>query len=454
MTSSNVDTQRLIISAFIKGSDLYTQVHKELSDKYFTDPCCKIIYKAISSHYSKYLSIPTYNDILVRIDSVYSDRFGVDIDEVKRVCEELLRYDDSEPIVIRDTLQNFIIDFRLKEKFQELLEEFKNNPNMEYSESVHEKLLKGLDLDLSGEVVEPITIDSYTAAKIDALGSDGIPATIKSFMPSINNSMVAGGWVKGTLNMIVGPPSAGKSMWLVMEGGNALKQSPDTHILHILIGDLTRFDGIARYLSVFSSLPQRQVLTMSTSRIEDTIRLINQQYENALDRCHVIAYPSYSVKAEDLVNNVMRIERQLKVDYDMIIVDYPDNLLRPQSSLYEEGGVIYGFLEKLAKETKSVVLVASQPKQEYWDAEIIPLKGAAESSRKQHCVDTMITHNLYRRDANFGSDYSPKSRRGIQGKVIRFKCDYDRCQIEEITENEYKELVRQYNQDHNLSGSL
>ena len=444
--SASIDVQELIISAFLKGSELYSQVHKELTDEYFTDPSCKIIYKAIQSFYTRYAKLPTYKDVLVRIDSVYINKFGVSIEEVKLTAERLISFEESETLVVRDILLQFIKDFRIRKSLQDIVEKLKINPNYEFNEDYYNTITKSLDIDLSEDQVEPLTADSFISAKIDALGSEGMPATIKSFMPSINNSMVAGGWVKGTLNMLVGPPSAGKSMWLFNEGAYALKQG--FTVLHILIGDLTKFDGLARYLSVFSSLDQKTILTMSRERVENTVRMVNSQEKHALDRCHVIAYPSYSVKVEDLVNNVQRIERINGVDYDMIIVDYPDNLLRPSSSLYEEGGVIYGFLEKLAKQCKAVVLVASQPKQEYWDTEIIPLKGAAESSRKQHCVDTMITHNLYRRDANFGSNYSPKSRRGIQGKIIRFKADYDRCQISEISESEYKQCIQDYNDSH------
>lgn len=452
--SASIDTQELIVSSFLKGdspSNLYSQVHRELSDEYFSDPSCKMIYKAVQSHYTKYLKLPTYRDVLVRLDAVYVDRYGIPLEDIKRNAERLVSIEDSDPTVIRDILQNFIRDFRIHKSFQDLIEKLKYNPNLEYTDTLHQTLTKGLDLDLSTEQVESLTADTFMKAKKDALGSEGVPDTIKSIMPSINNAMVAGGWVKGTLNMLVGPPAAGKSMWLFMESGHALKQG--FRVLHILIGDLTQFDGVARYLSVFSGLDQRTVLTMSRERVENTIRLVNQQYDNALDRCHVIAYPSYSVKVEDMVNNVQRIERQNGIDYDMIIVDYPDNLLRPQSSMYEEGGVIYGFLEKLAKTCRAVVLVASQPKQEYWDAEIIPLKGAAESSRKQHAVDTMLAMNLHARDANFGTIYSPKSRRGIQGKIMRIKTDYDRCYVEEITETEYKQMLTDYNNAHRASNA-
>lgn len=449
MNTSSIDAQKLIISAFLKQSPLYPQVHKEISDEYFSDPVCKMIFKAIQRHYSKYVKMPTYRDTLVSLDLVYTDRYGIPIDDVKRECEELVSGEDSDENVVRDTLQKFIVDFRIKRSFQDLVEKLKNNPNLEYTESIHKSLVDSLNVDLSTEDVQLITPDNFISAKIDALGGEGIPRTIKSFMPSINNSMVAGGWIQGTLNLLVGPPASGKSMWLFMEGAHAAKQGAT--VLHILIGDLTKFDGFARYLSVFSGLDQRTVLTMSRERIESTIRIINQQYNNALDRCHVIAYPSYALKVEDLYNNITRIERVMNVDYDMVIVDYPDNLLRPTSSMYEEGGVIYGFLEKLAKTCKTVVMVASQPKIEYWEDEIIPLKGAAESSRKQHAVDTMLTINLHARDAKFGTVFSPKSRRGVQGKRIRFKADYDRCYIEEIDEATYKEMLDKYNEDHRMS---
>ena len=83
------------------------------------------------------------------------------------------------------------------------------------------------------------------------------------------------------------------------------------------------------------------------------------------------------------------------------------------------------------------MMVASQPKVSYWKEEIIPLEGAAESSKKQHVVDLMMTFNLVARDATIGTFFIPKVRRGTSGRLVRVKTQWEYCRLQEITEEDY-----------------
>ena len=244
--------------------------------------------------------------------------------------------------------------------------------------------------------------------------------------------------------MIVGPPGTGKSMWLFNEGANALKQG--YKVLHILIGDLLEYDGMTRYISCMGGYPQRQLSIITKENVSNIIDVINDQYDNAFNNLRIVAYPSYTLRPEQLVDHIKRFQRLESIKFDMIIIDYPDNLIKKGNNMYEDGGIIYNYLEQLAKTTKSVVLTASQPKIEYYNEEIIPLAGAAESSRKQQCVDSIFSFNAHARNARFGTLFCAKSRRGNgTGKIIRWASEYEKCKIMQIEESEYKDLLKEYN---------
>ena len=800
---SSIQQQELIVSTFLKGKskcNFYAQVHSELSDEYFTDPKCKMIYKAVQSFYTRYRTAPTYAEASAFLDSVYIPSYGVALEDVRRKAELLVSIEDPEPDSIKDVLEKFIKDFRMRTQFQELISQIKNNPNGEIPESTYRKFMESLNVDLSTEVAVPITVDTFIKARSEALGEGNL--AIKSFMPGINNIMSEGGLVKGSLNMVVGPPgcftgdtklmnfedgktytmeelynsksklplygcktstsgkkqkrlittptvgyadsiylsaytkdlveveidgkytikctpdhpfmlrngeykqakdltideslmplnkefkplfstdtktyeyvstgskgvythklvadtfierdinseiihhinrnrfdnspenlmrltksqhskihsdllisvgkntrydnedfrkyckdryrerlkndpelrekisqiskkngqnsklvkslnfskefqdstkknkvlkginrlismygienisydnfsqlskksnltykprlkgiesvfgkeytknnfndilyqakmynhrvtkvtfitldkevpvygvveakpnnnyaialsdtegvivsNTGKSMFLFNEGCHALRQG--YKVLHVLIGDLTEYDGMTRYISCMAQYLHRNLSCITREKLDNIINIVNDQYDNAFNNLRIVTYPSYTLKPDQLIDHIQRFQRLENIYFDMIIIDYPDNLVKPGNSLYEDGGVIYGYLEKLAKETKTVVYVASQPKVEYYNEEIIPLAGAAESTRKQQAVDAMFCFNTHARNARFGSLFCAKTRRGSgTGRIIRWKGDFEKCNITEITEEEYREEVKAYN---------
>lgn len=235
--------------------------------------------------------------------------------------------------------------------------------------------------------------------------------------------------------------NTGKSMFLINEGVSAAKQGFD--VLHIFIGDMVNYDGYIRYLSCMSNTNQGSLIGISLGKQQEIVKFCNQQYNNITDRIAILSYPSLSLTINSLMENINRLEAKNKKDFDMIIIDYPDNLLQEGKSLYEDGGTLYSSLERLARLTKSVVLVASQPSKIYWNYSIIPLEGASESSKKQQCVDVMLTFNTETRGAKIGSLHLVKARKGEEGSIIRIKTDYARCHMEEIDEAEFNILKDQ-----------
>ena len=436
------DTQELIVSALLKSSHLFASIKNDINEGYFSDPSCKVIYKSLANYYHKYSAMPGLNEMIVSIDDCYSPMSGVNLSEVKDTCQRLFTYEEPEESFIKDKITDFIRKVRSSSALKNFLDQMKINPNLESDEIVSE-LSKALEVQFSTtKVFNMNDMEGLKEIRKSSVGSSDKSKIVHSFIESVNKCLMFGGYQPTTVNMIVGCPGSGKSMFLINEGVNAIKQGFD--VLHIFIGDMVEYDGFIRYLSCISGTPQNSLVMLNEEKQAEVVNICNQQYNNIFDKLFLLAYPSLSIDVNKLIEDISKFEKQLNKDFGVIIIDYPDNLIQEGRSLYEDGGTLYSSLERLARLSQSVVLTASQPSKGYWSHEIIPLEGAAESSKKQQCVDIMLTMSLKSRGANFGSFHLAKARKGETGRVIRFKTDYVKCKIEEIDESTYQAMVSAY----------
>lgn len=432
------ETQEVIVSALMKSSYLFSICRTEMTDGYFTDPSCKVIYKSLVTYYKKYQDMPDLNALLITIDDCYYSQVGVNLSEVKDVCQRLYNYDEPDEMFIKDKITDFIRKVRSSSALKNFVDQMKVNPNLE-SDSVVNELAKALEVQLSTTKVFMMNNpESVKEARLASVGSDDQSKIVHSFVESLNRSLMFGGYQPSTVNMIVSPPGTGKSMFLVNEGVCAAKQGFD--VLHIFIGDMVEYDGFIRYLSCVSGTPQGTLVMMPQEKQMEVVKFCNQQYSSVFDHLYILAYASLSIGVETLMEDISRFEKSLNKDFGVIIVDYPDNLIQDGVGLYQDGGTLYSSLERLARLSQSVVLVASQPQKSYWNHSIIPLEAAAESSKKQMCVDVMLTMNTDFRGANFGTMLLAKARKGEVGKIFRFKTDYVRCKLEEIDESTFNAM--------------
>lgn len=230
--------------------------------------------------------------------------------------------------------------------------------------------------------------------------------------------------------------NCGKTMFCVNECLNSAMQG--FNVLHMFIGDMTEYDGFIRYVSNLSSTLQDDLVSMSIPEQAQLVRASN--YSGVLNRISVASYSASEITINELIQEVYRLQTENKVHYDMIAVDYADNLIPESDMLYKSGGEIFNKLSELGRSNRSVILAASQPKVGFWDTEVIPKEGAAESAKKQHVIDLMITMNRYSKTAKFGTIFLPKVRRGTEGALIRWKSEFEKARLSVIDNLEYNTL--------------
>lgn len=209
-------------------------------------------------------------------------------------------------------------------------------------------------------------------------------------------------------------------------------------VLHLFIGDMKEYDGFVRYASNYTKIPQDEIVAMSVEQQQIMVQKFDMQgyFANIV----VAAYAAGEITVDEMVQDVYRLQDKYHMHFDMILVDYADNLVPESDMMYESGGSIYNKLSLLGATNRSVVIVGSQPKPAYWDVEIIPKNAAADSSRKQHVIDVMLTMGMTSRGSTIGSIFMPKVRRGTEGKIIRIQTFFESARIEAISETEYLKL--------------
>jgi len=237
-------------------------------------------------------------------------------------------------------------------------------------------------------------------------------------------------------------PGKGKTSFLINEGASAARQGKT--VLNIFLGDMLEYDGFVRYVSCISEKHQDSISFMEDEAQLQLIQSLNTTHKNILDRIDILAYPANKLTADQLFEIIYEIQKKKGLTYDMVIVDYADNLIPEMDTSYESWGAVYNKLALFSRVNNSVVMVASQPSKGYFSEEMIPLEGAAESAKKTHVADVVLTLGLVTKTANVGSMYLAKVRRGRTGCFIRFKTKFEYCQIVEIKEDEYVATAQKF----------
>lgn len=235
---------------------------------------------------------------------------------------------------------------------------------------------------------------------------------LKSAYNVINNSYPLGFIPSKQVIMVVGAPGTGKSAFLMSEANAFINQGAECH--YLAMGDLNEMDFFIR---------------MSAMRFQDSLDNVTlniMKYKDQLvaeigDKLLLTIVSSGKITSNQYVDYMMSNAPGAKVYF----ADYDSNFLKDEdASMYDIGGVVYDNLTELSRSGK-LVYAASQPKQYFWDHELLPLEAAGESSRKQHIVDMIITLGRSPNSATrCGYINVPKNRRGKVGMNTPYIADY------------------------------
>ena len=236
----------------------------------------------------------------------------------------------------------------------------------------------------------------------------------------IKEAMPQGGYMRGKLVMVCAAPGVGKSLWLAHEVLAMLKD--DHKVYWLSLGDMMRLDFYIRLTAIHKGIPLRDVTMDPKFYWDEDMRNLTRNL-----RFSVVAPAQLDPQtARSAIEMTISQEEAI----DVVVCDYDANFVNRslRQSMYDEGEAVYNVLASLARpidQPPRLVMVASQPKQWFWEQEEIPLEAAAESSRKQAIVDIMITmgKSPHIKPQHAGVMAIKKARRGRVGDRMFYRRD-------------------------------
>jgi hypothetical protein len=310
--------------------------------------------------------------------------------------------------------------------------------------------LKGIDLFTKGKAKESdkfflratsfdLTPDPFInplqEGIIDHLKQKDLPPggkIIQSSLGLINSALQYHGYKNGDLIMTVLRPKGGKSTFMIQEGAAAANQ--EAKVAHIHLGDFSEFDSICKYMSCITGDPISDVINAPkhyTSRCKAW-----------LEHIRVAAFPAMSLDTDEVIAYCRTLRKKFK--FDVLIIDYDANIRAPEDmQMYETGGYMYSTFKGFGQEAGHVTHIGCQPKIQFWKEEVLPFEAAAESSRKQHAVDVMITGGRNEKHSRIGTFSLPLVRRGASSGITRVRFDDIHSRILEINQKDYDLLLQE-----------
>lgn len=451
---SSSELQFVVLSSLAKDSDMMTRVSNDINTNFFTDSKYQYIFKLLMMYYTSYEKVPTLSEASVMATQYYQEPYG-DLNDIQTTLTSLYTAPASDPKFVEDKITEFVKRSKFENILVKMVDRFNKSKDFDVEDTIdeinktYEYTIRNLD------VYNPGDYDSFLSAKTKALGSIQDPRIIRSCLDGLNRSLQYRGYKYGDLSVVVAAPGTGKTSFLVNEGITAAMQG--YNVCHIFLGDMNEYSASLRYMS---SLTKTSMSVFSDDPMAYQNMLVNHptiKMFKPLDRVRFLVQPPGEMSTNQLVSAVKKIQNNSGIHFDMIIVDYADNLAEESlSSSYENGGKIYNKLKALAVTNHSVVITASQPKRQYFESEIIPFDGLAESSKKQHVVDMCITLGSPRRGCGLLTAFCAKLREGETGALIRIKADLSKCSITEISNDEYlsyrAELMDPNSAESNVNG--
>lgn len=242
---------------------------------------------------------------------------------------------------------------------------------------------------------------------IKSILSDDSKGAIKTNYEWLNNAFAPYyGLERGQLGIISAPPGTGKSLicqnlaiWMAAQGEK---------VLYVTLGDMNYKDFLIRGASIAFGVP----FSVSAANLGEAYKQLGELVKDNLE---ISINPAGVITANEIVDYVK------SKDFSVVVIDYDGNIagVNSSDSMYNTYGDIYNTFTKLTLDGK-LVLVCSQCKINTWGAgNVIGLDGMADSSKKQHSADFIVTLSKTALDCpnHLYTMSLPKARRGEEGSM-------------------------------------
>lgn len=297
-------------------------------------------------------------------------------------------------------------------------------------EELYDILSKLSNLDIDEDVIEDVDINNID--ECSEIYNSRCKEGIKFFDTRVSDTLSSGAFDYGTVNVITAPPGNGKTMLIMNQG--VYVASTGKHVLHLAIGDLTKKQVLIRLLAIITNNTMQQLSMLGPNQFKVFLIKAQDKYKTTFEHLHCKCIVPNTLNGIEIIKLIQKEQERLGIHFDQVAIDYDGNIETALSSMnksasdknknmYYEGADIYNHIAQFAKQNETVVWVLSQPKITFWGNEKIPLEGLADSSRKQHIADFIMSIGKKIPDEPKGTLFISKNRHGESNKSFYVTID-------------------------------
>lgn len=419
-----------IFRCSIVDVSFFASIKDEIKPSYLEEDEA-VIMGILVEFYKKYNNTPSKAEV----KQILTDEDEVDdIDDYYDYLDEIYETPRSSIDFVRDTIIDFLIHRKILQAHQKSLDLMQKN-------------------DLSGiyKQYKDIMVweENFTSEKrVTSLQDrstliDVIKSTDKkesdSYVPTGFYSLDAlynGGPERGTLNMIVTPPSGGKTSSLVNIAKGGLMAGFKVAFFTL---ELKHIVILRRLLMSILNRSKQEIRESKNNTYCEAKKILNTLEEDSL---RVEYHPAKSFSVDDLDFTLDRWRTTNGFTPDLVIVDYADTMKAYKHTshleLRHQLAEIYYGLRNTGVNNNSVVWTASQTNREGHKentaANLIDQGHLGEAFNKAAIVDSMwsINQTLEEKRNGVGRMYSAKNRDDESSLIVDLKIDWTRCYMEDV----------------------
>jgi replicative DNA helicase len=349
----NITTEKLILSNLYKNNEYASKVIPYIKEEYFQDKLFREIFNQIKSHVSTYNNLP--NKSIAIVDTINNPKLNeLESDEAVKIVSDVFAFDEPNDY-----------DWLLKES-----EDFCKNRALYLSVMKCINVYDGSDKKTNPNSLPDLMRDAIAISFDTNIGMDYFddamtrflyytnPSTKIKFDLVIFNKITNGGVQRKTLNVVLAPINAGKTMMLCHLAAAYLQAGFNVLYISLEVAQ----EEIGKRID--SNLLDININDLNETLIESSfMSTVNKLKLNTVGKLIIKEYAPKSVSRTNLINLLSELDLKKNFKPDIIVVDYlsllkADNTVSTNSNTYLTA--VAEELRAVGVETNSVIWSAAQ----------------------------------------------------------------------------------------------
>ena len=404
----------------------FSQISALIKPEYFEFPSYSLIFKSIRDYYDEYKKLPSDDVLLESIKKVMPQNEVISTYE-----DDIIQINNMDKSVVedRDFIFDLIEDYAKKMAVTQAIKDsvilLKEQKFAEIEEKIREAMIVNRTVDVGL---------SYFDQVEERYNRQFESVETRRFKTVFNtcNDFLDGGLCKKEIAMVVAPPGVGKSLYLVNQGAESMRQGKK--VLYISL-EMSQDKIAQRFDSILTLIPNfRLKMKDSVPVLKERLKVVTSKYNGS--ELFIKEFPAGTLNVNQVRALLVQLELHHNFVPDVMIVDYLE-LMRPARNIDSEYAAqerIAQELRGLAMEKNMLVWTATQTNRMGKKVGLITDSELGDSYGKIRPMDWAISLNQTQEEYDKGRMrvYVVKARDSKQHYTIPASVNYSNLVISEL----------------------